>query len=233
MVAVGAGEMPASHGRTLSLQGWLAISAARPGAFGTGRSLSAGGGRPSPDVLPAGSGPRERQAVPRCRSALPGPARGRWRSIRSWDCWPWGATLPRVRSTVEGGAGASAVWECRGVEGMLPDRGGSREQEPPGGRQAGRGGGATAVAVPLERLALVFTRAARPVNGLIPALRGGSRPGGDAQAWRVASGPPVRLEDAPPGLGPGGGPLGNLGLETAAVGRARVLGLGEGRPLLV
>ena len=93
--------------------------------------------------------------------------------------------------------------------------------------------GAVAVEVTLHRLDMVFTGPTRAVDVLIHALRRGGRQGGDDKAWIVASRHHFRLEDDPPGLGPGGGTIGKRGIETAAVGRARVMGLREGGPLLV
>ena len=75
-----------------------------------------------------------------------------------------------------GGRGQRGLWECRGAEGMRPARGGPREQEPPGGRQAGRGGGAPAGAVPLERLALVFPVPRAPSTASYPPCGVGAAP---------------------------------------------------------
>jgi hypothetical protein len=49
-------------------------------------------------------------AVPRRNSALTGHDVGRWRRRRSLYCLTWVAPLNNVRLTVDGGAGASAVW---------------------------------------------------------------------------------------------------------------------------
>ena len=52
------------------------------------------------------------------------------------------------------GLGQRSLLECLGAEGMMQDIGGTRQQEPHGVRQEGRGGGAVAVevtAIPGER----------------------------------------------------------------------------------
>jgi hypothetical protein len=128
------------------------------------------------------------------------------------------------------GRGQRGLWERRGPAGLRQAIGGPRPQEPPGGREAGRRRGAVAGEVTLERLDLVFAGPPRAVARFLPPRRRGGRQGGDAKAGGVASRPHCRLEDAPPGLGPGGGARGKLGLETAAVGRARGMGLRAGGP---
>lgn len=80
---------------------------------------------------------------------------------------------------------------------------------------------------------MVFTGPSRAVELRIHPLRRGGRQGGHDKAWVIASGHHFRLEEDSPGLGPGCGAIGERGLETAAVGWGRVMGLGEGCALLV
>ena len=60
-------------------------------------------------VFQVGTGTRERKAVTRCRSPLPGQDVGRWRRIRSLSCLTCVATLKSVTMRVEGWAVARAV----------------------------------------------------------------------------------------------------------------------------
>jgi hypothetical protein len=130
------------------------------------------------------------------------------------------------------GLGQRGLLQRLGTEGLMQALGGTGQQEPHGVREAGRRRGAGAGEGTLDRLDMVFAGPTRAVDLCIHPLRRGGRQGGDDQAGVGASRHDFRLEDDPPGLGPGCGAIGTLGIETAAVGRARVMGLREGGPLL-
>ena len=92
------------------------------------------------------------------------------------------------------GLGQRGLWERLSAEGMMQDRGGTRQQKPPGVGEEGRCGGAVAVESTLDRLDMVFTMPARTVDVLIHALRGGATkevttkrgwsPEASTSAWR-------------------------------------------------
>jgi len=131
------------------------------------------------------------------------------------------------------GVGQRGLLERLGAQGMMEDRGGTRQEEPHGVRQESRGGGAVAVEVTRDGLDRVFTMPTRAVDLLIHPLRRGGPQGGDDKARVVASGHHFGCENAPPWLGPGRRGRGELVIQTAAGGRARAMSLREGGPLLV
>ena len=87
--------------------------------------------------------------------------------------------------------------------------------------------------VTFDRLDIVFTIPTRTVDVLLRLLWRGGRQGGDHKAGVVVRSHHFGFQDDPPWLGPRCRRIGKLGVQTAAVGRAGMIGLREGDPLLV
>ena len=130
-----------------------------------------------------------------------------------------------------GGLGGSpgGVGERVGTEGMVEDVGPARQQEPCGIGEEGRGGGAVAVEVPLDRLAIVFTIAPGTIEVCIHLLRRWTLSGGPHTARVVPGCHDLGFDDHPPRLVPRGGSIGELLKDTAAGGGLLALGGGHGR----
>jgi hypothetical protein len=119
----------------------------------------------------------------------------------------------------------------RGAAGMLPDGGGPRQQEPPGRRQTGRGGGALALEVPRDRLALVFALPPGAVEGCIPLGGRGRLSGGHDTAGGGPGRHACGCDAHPPRLGPRGRGRRALLIDPAAGGRWLPSRRGEGGAL--
>ena len=199
MVAAGSGEMPASNGHTISLQGCLDISAASPGASGKDRSLSTRGRQAISRRVDRGEWDEREQGRHTVQQRFDGAGTREVEENTVLVLFNLGRHFEEGEDHGRGlGLGQRSLLECLGAEGMMQDIGSTRQQEPHGVRQEGRGGGAVAVEVTLDRLDIVFTIPTRTVDVLIHALRGGGRQGGDDKAWIVASGHHFGFEDDPP-----------------------------------
>ena len=120
------------------------------------------------------------------------------------------------------GRGQGRVSERGGAERMRQDLGPARQEAPRGGGKAGGGRRASAVAVMLDRLALVVAMAAGAVQGFLPVLRCRRLSGRHDKPRVIARGHDFRLDDDTPRLRPRGRGRG-------AASETRVLG-GGGAP---
>jgi hypothetical protein len=130
------------------------------------------------------------------------------------------------------GRSQGRVGEGVRAAGRVEDIRGTREQEPRGVGEDRRGGGAVAVAVPLERCESIFAVPPRPVAVGISGLGCRRLAGGDDTTRRSARGPDCGFDTHPPRLLPRGCSRGAGLRDPAARGRRRAIGTRPGRALL-
>ncbi len=226
--------MPPSNGRTRALQGCLGTSAARPGDRGMGSGLATRGRQVTSRRVDHGEGDESQQGRHTVQQRFDGAGTREVEEDTVLVLFDLRRDFAEGQDHGRGvGVGQRSLLERLGAQGMMQDIRGTRQEQPHGVRQEGRGGRAVAVAVTLDGLDIVCTIPTRAVDLLIHPLRRGGTQGGDDKARVVASGHHFGCENDPPGLGPGRRGLGELVIQTTAGGRARAMGLREGGPLLV
>ena len=123
------------------------------------------------------------------------------------------------------GRGQGRVSERGGAERMRQDLGPARQEAPRGGGEAGGGRRASAVAVMLDRLALVVAVAAGAVQGFLPVLRCRRLSGRHDKPRVIARGHDFRLDDDAPRLRPRGRGRGARLRDARPGGRRRARGV--------
>jgi len=223
-----------SNRRTRALQRCLGISTARPGDGGMGSGLATRVGQATSRRVEHGEGdesPQGRHTVPQ---RFDGAGTREVEEDTVFGLFDLRRDFAEGQEHGRGlGGGQRGLWERVGAQGRMQDIRGTRQEEPHGVRQEGRGGRAVAVEVTRDGLERVVTMPTRAVKLLRHPRRRGGPQGGDDKGRGVASDHHLGLENAPPWLGPGRRGLGERVREPAAGGRARALGLREGRALLV
>ena len=234
MVAARTGERPPSHGRPRALQRCLGTATARPGDRGRGSGLATGVKQAPSRRVAHGEGDESPPGGHTVPQRLDGAGTREVEEdtvlVRCDRRGDFAAGQEHGRGV---GVGQRGLWERLGAQGLMEARGGTRPEEPPGVRQASRGGGAVAVAVTRDGLDRVCTMPTRAGDRLLPPRRRGGPHGGDDTARGVASGQHCGCEHAPPWRGPGRRGRGERVIQTAAGGRARAMRLRAGGPLLV
>ena len=226
--------MPPSNGRTRALQRGLGIATARPGDRGMGRGLATRVGQATSRRVEHGEGDESPQGRHTVQQRFDGAGTREVEEETVLGLFDLRRDFEEGQDPGRGlGVGQRGLLERWGAQGMRQDIRGTRQEEPHGVRQEGRGGRAVAVEVTRDGLDRVFTMPTRAVDLLIHPLRRGGPQGGDDTARGVASDHDLGFENDPPWLGPGRRGRGELGIQTAAGGRAHAMGLREGSTLLV
>ena len=130
------------------------------------------------------------------------------------------------------GRGQGRVSERGGAERMRQDLGPARQEAPRGVGEAGGGRRASAVAVMLERLALVVAMAAGAVQGFLPVLRCRRLSGRHDKPRVIARGHDFRLDDDAPRRRPRGRGRGARLRDARPGGRRRARGVRPSGPRL-
>ena len=131
------------------------------------------------------------------------------------------------------GLGQCGVLSCLRTQGMVQGIGRPGEQQTHSIGQEGGRRGAIAVAVRLDRLAIVFAIPAGAIEVFVEHLGCGRLKRGHHKAWVIARPHDFGLEHHPPWLRPGPRGIDELVIEAAPGRRCLVMGLGERDPLVM